>query len=243
MNHGNQLPNRLSSSRIDGQLPPFAWNLHTIISIHAVYKLEQQGFAFKYVFPTTASMKFSARSAYAHFMGLQSDDWLCRVYIPTTKTINIVRLLNFKPILHERLPGASTILDDGLSQTSFDEFSEGNHSQAEEGFLQAFRASTEILTCTTPIFQNWNQLVLKSFTEAMKNSQWCEAIDREVKALVKRQIWTYLTRPHAMNVSPITWVFRLKPIDEEDFKYSHKTRCIGRGDQQAVYFEFDLDSL
>lgn len=232
MNHDNWLGNRLPSSCIEGQWPYlYEASINYIITGNS--QVLTPRICLQIRFPHNSQQEVFCKVHLCSILGIQSDDWLFRLYFSATHAICIVRLLYFKPIMCERLPGVAAII-------SIDKFSKSNDSQVEKDFLQTFRALTEISTCTSPIGQHWNQPVSKSFTKVVKGLRSCEEIEKEYRALVKRQIRTFVPRTHSMNVLPITWVFQLKPNEKKNFKYLFQAKCNVRGD---AYFDFNPEIL
>lgn len=46
-----------------------------------------------------------------------------------------------------------------------------------------------------------------------------------------------------MKPVPFTWVFRLKPLDNDGRNFLHKARCVVRGDKQTAYVNFDPNNV
>lgn len=52
-----------------------------------------------------------------------------------------------------------------------------------------------------------------------------------------------MPRTSAYQPLPYTWVFRLKPLDNNGVHFLHKARCVVRRDLQDPRFDYDPDSL
>lgn len=120
MAHGNWLRNRLPSSRVSGAIPMTIWKPNTRLSFSRIPFFGQHGYAFIYRPKTIANKKLLARSVHSRFIGMQSDERLCRVYVSTTNEVMILRLADFRPCSQEQLPSVNTLLD-GLSRQASEE--------------------------------------------------------------------------------------------------------------------------
>ena len=137
MSHANWLRNRLPSSRIENQIPILMWNPSTSIQFSKVPLFGQPGFAFKYRSDTVPNKKFLARSVHAHFVGMESDTTILRVYVPETKSVMLTRAKDFRPYEKEQLPGVASILD-GLARQTEIEGIDNSDGQEEDVLIKAF---------------------------------------------------------------------------------------------------------
>lgn len=85
--HANWLRNRLPSSRIQDKLPTLAWSPSTRINYAPLNPFGQTGFAFVYRSSTVARKKVLPRSEFGNFVGVQGDERLKRIFIPSRNTI------------------------------------------------------------------------------------------------------------------------------------------------------------
>lgn len=207
MHHGNWLRNRLPSGRIEGDIPIIRWDSSTKINFKTLPIFGQKGYAFIYTSNTLPRKKLSARALLGHFVGLQSDETLLRIYVPEQKRVHLTRAQDFKIIPKEKLPSISTLLD-GLSRQIQSNLT--NDEPYEEALIQAFLSFRVPLTYAA--LSRLDHRLPRSFKEAIKDKRWCEAIDREFNALVKRNTWTYVKRESYMLPLPYTWIFRLKTV-------------------------------
>lgn len=236
MHHGNYLRNRLPSSSIKNATPISIWKSHAnIVDFSSLPTFGQPGFAFIYRSPSTANRKLLARAEHVLFVGMESDEKLCRVYKPKIDRVNVVRLADFRPCSPSLLPPITTLLD-GLSRQSDLDNMENYDSPSDEAFLGAFQAS---LTTFIAKGNLKDPRLPKSFNDAIQSPDWCAAIDREFNALRNRNTWKLIRRTPDMNVLPFTWVFRIKPLDATGKTVLYKARCCVRGDYQLAYFDFD----
>jgi len=118
------------------------------------------------------------------------------------------RVQEFRFIPKEKLPSIATLLDRISRQSEVDT---NNDGITEEALVQEFQAYRIPLTYAFPA--KMDHRLPRSFNEAIKNKNWCEAIDREFNALLKRKTWMYVSREPYMSPLPYTWIFRLKPLD------------------------------
>ena len=144
LRHANWLRNRLPSSRIGGDLPIFMWDSHNNVDFTHIPQFGQPGFAFIYRAKSTPRKKLLPRSQFSHFVGVQSDTRLYRVYIPEDKGVKVIRRGDFHQSNDQRLPGVDSLLD-GLSRQSSIEAMEGHNATPD--------AESHLLTLTTSIFE------------------------------------------------------------------------------------------
>ncbi len=141
-----------------------------------------------------AKKKLLPRSEPACFVGMESSTRLIRVYLPSAKSVKVIRCTDFRLIKDSRLPGISTCID-GLSRQAsieVDEDVQQEHPNAE----------AHLIHCVTALHQESPRLALpearaddarvpSSFEEACQSPKWA-AIDREYNALVRRNTCTYV---------------------------------------------------
>lgn len=248
MHHGNWLRNRLPSDRIQGNIPILSWNNRTRIDFENLPTFGQHGFAFLYQPHTRRNRKLSARSAHGQFVGLESDQVLYRIYLPETKRIIITRCQDFHACTSQQLPGVSSLLDGIARQSELEASSNAQDGIAEDILAQAFhiyRPSLSFHSPTASIAKGnlKDPRLPRTFKEALGSKDWCNAIDREYSALRRRKTWDYVLRAPGMQIIPFTWVFRLKPLDNQNKSCLHRARCCARGDMQTPGVDFDPDGL
>lgn len=103
----------------------------------------------------------------------------------------------------------SSLLD-GLSKQSETEAKSNVDGSAEEGLHHALAVDMYKFASSS---NSKDPKIPNNFQDSIKHKHWRDAIDREYNALRDRQTCTYLNSTSEMNVIPITWVFRLKPLD------------------------------
>lgn len=241
--HANWLRNRLPSSRIKGNLPILAWDPAARIDFANLLQFGQPGFAFIYRSPTVARKKLLPRSEYGHFVGVQGNERLIRVFIPAEQTIRVLRRVDFRPVGQEKLPSILSLLD-GLARQDSIEVSENVHENenAEANLVQCMAAIHEAQpNLAYPVVDPDD--TPRSFNEACNNPDWADAIDREFDALIRRRTWILVPRARSMNVIRHKWVFRKKVIDAEGRQFLCKARCVARGDQQEAGLDFNPETL
>ena len=250
MHHGNRLRNRLPSDRIGGDIPILKWNPNTQIKLGSLPEFGENSFAFVYRPGTARHKKFLLRSIHGQFVGMESDTSLFRIYVPYMKKILKVRTHYFRVCKSEQLPGISSLLD-GIARQSELEVEPEDEYFAEDVLAQAFQAFTiplrDALSCASSKRTHVDHRIPKSFMEALHSKNWRDAIDRELQGLVRQGTWRYVEREPGMNPIPITWNFRLKPLDKSGTKHStkhlHKARCVVRGDLQRPGVDFNPENL
>lgn len=115
ISHVNLLLNRLPSSRLSGNIPINIWNPNVTFSFSKIPFFGQHGYSFIYIPSTRANKKLLTRSSHSRFLGMQSDERLCRVQVTETGQVVVVRLADFRPSKQKDLPGVQSLLD-GLSR-------------------------------------------------------------------------------------------------------------------------------
>lgn len=236
MHHGNWLRNRLPSKAIENDVPIGRMRPNAnVVDFSTIPIFGQLGFAFVYRPSTTANRKLLARAIHVIFVGMESDERLCRTYDPQEKSIYVVRLSDFKACRRDQLPPISTMLD-GLARQAEEEHGTDVDGYAEEGLQQALSVAMSSFGASGNLK---DPKLPTDFTDAVRHKAWRDAIDREYSALRKRNTWTYVRRTSDMNVLPITWVFRLKHLDHNGRDVLHKARCCVRGDYQVEDVDFD----
>lgn len=247
MHHGNCLRNRLPAEHISGNIPILAWNPKIRIQFKHLPKFGQQGFAFVYTSDTVSNKKLKARSVHGMFVVWKA----MRTY--SGYTSNQPRRQDFKvlascfdnllkPCTTSQLPVISSFLD-GLYRQSLLESDSKGQGFAEEILCQAFQ------TYRVPLCNTFKSLGAKqdrkgpnlprSFHQAIMFPKWRQAIDREFNSLLNRNTWVYIDRTSMMKTVPFTWVFRLKPLDNEGFQNLYKAHCVVRGYLQTPDIDFD----
>ena len=241
--HGNWLRNRLPAKRIGGGIPILAWDPSTRIDFKSLLEFGQPGFAFIYRPKATPQKKLLPRAVFGHFVGMHSDTTILRVYVPHSKSIIFTRAADFKKYTLDRLPGVDSLLDGLARQSELETSTEKQDSVAEEQLVQAMSAIqlTRPTLCLSAKRKRFDGDLPKSFAEACKNPNWCEGIDREYNAHVRRGTWIYVIRTSDMRPVPYIWVFRKKPLDDIGLEWLFKARCCLRGDRQVEFLDYDPD--
>ena len=206
MNNSNWLQNRLPSSRINNNIPILLWDPSTMVEFSKVPVFGQTGFAFKYRSETLPNKKFLARSVHAHFVGMESDKTIIRVYVPESKTIMLTRIQDFRLYIDEKLPGVASLID-GISRQSELEGIQNSDGQAENVLIKAFQVfpivARETQAFPKPLSRTSNHTSFRSlkaksisdprlpssFHDALHDYKWREAIDREYNSLRARNTW------------------------------------------------------
>lgn len=216
------------------------WKSHTQLSFSKIPSFGQHGYSFIYRPKTVSSRNLFARSVYSIFIGMQSDERLCRVYVPSTNVVTILLLSDFRPCRREPLPNVQTLLYGLALQASQASTTKNPNSEETEGALhQAFMSdsiSTAMLTATGKRF---DPNLPRNFREALYDPHWREAVDREFKALKAINTWILIPRTSEMNFLPFTWTFHLKPTTNSENNMLHKARCVVRVDYQNASLDYD----
>nr|QCC62380.1 integrase [Digenea simplex] len=90
ISHANWLKNRLPAKRINLQIPYVKWFNRTP-NMSALQQFGQPGYAFQYRPDTAKNKKFLPRTMFGYFVGMESNNTLYRIYLPTTKSVYICR--------------------------------------------------------------------------------------------------------------------------------------------------------
>lgn len=117
ISHANWLRNRTPSSRIDGNITIIQWNSNIAI-FKKLLSFGTQGYSFIYRSITIKGKKFLPRSELSHFVGVESDSSLIRVFVQSTQSVKIVRRPDFHPIDRKQLTLFQNFLD-GISRQHF----------------------------------------------------------------------------------------------------------------------------
>lgn len=80
LKHANWLRNRLPASRIGGDVPILLWDARTIVDFTKIPPFGQPGFYFIYHPKHAPRKKLLPRSKYSHFVCIDCDNHLLRVY-------------------------------------------------------------------------------------------------------------------------------------------------------------------
>lgn len=223
----------------------------------------QTGYAFIYYSKTQPGKKLLPRSEFAHFLGMESDTRLIRVYVPAKQTIRIVRYSDFPITSNNLLPSVSSLID-GLAREKELHINSKSleDNDAEEQLIQCMAfihhngKIIEYSDFPTRRQHNCNFVPHKSFqgisdgpplprsfSDACNDPRWAEEIDREYHALVTRGTWEYIPLHTDMKQVPFKWAFRAKQLDQSSNKFLYKAICNIRGDQQISYNDFNPDEL
>lgn len=194
---------------------------------------------------TAPKRKLLPRTVFGHFVGMESDVSLFRVFNPSAERIIIARFKDSHRIKYTELPNISSFMD-GISRkleiealgrdlprkSAIDEI-------AEEERLMSVLTAAAILEHSFFIYMKTlaDPRLPRSFKQACEDPYWAAAIDKEFGALVNRGTWNLIPRTRDMHVVPYPWAFRLKP--HPDGYYFHKASCSVRGDRQTPFMDFD----
>lgn len=248
--HANWLRNRTPSSRLGGDLPILCWDPKNDIDCQGLHTFGQAGYAFIYYPPNVAGKKFLPRSEFCHFIGIESDTRLLRVFVPQSDKVRTARQADFHRNTDSSLPSFSSLADGISRQRQLDEAAKSIESEAEEYLLKSMTA----IHSTMPIaFYNRKSKESKgladgpplptSFEEACTSPNWAAAIDREYDALIRRETREFIPRTAEMNTVSFKWAWRAKRIDEKATSFLYKARCVLMGDLQEPFYDFDPDNL
>lgn len=171
--------------------PILEWNSSTVTYFDKIPKFGQAWYSFLYRSETAPNKNLLARSVHSHFFGMQSDERLCRVYVPTTRTILILRLADFNPCKDVSLPSVSTFLDGLSRQSEMDLLHKVEYGTAQEGLLKAYFSEAVITAMSVNKKTRSDPLLLKSFSKAIRYINWRETIDLEFRALRKLNTWYF----------------------------------------------------
>lgn len=133
MHHGNWLLNRLLFEIIIVGIPILSWKSNTVISFNRIPVFEDCLFGLISNPSTVPNQNLTARSVHSHFVGVESDERLCRVMEPNRKLTLIFHLRDFLPYRSEQLPSEKSI-QDGLSRRI--EQSEGKFGTNDEDSIK-----------------------------------------------------------------------------------------------------------
>ena len=111
ISHANWLRNRLPAQRVGLRIPYTLWTQKRP-DMSAVLHFGQSGYAFQYRSVTVKGKKILPRTVFGNFVGMESENTLYRVFIPTTKSIYICRKNDFKILEKDtELPSFSTQME------------------------------------------------------------------------------------------------------------------------------------
>lgn len=263
LKHANWLRNRTPSQRIYGAIPMMKWNKNIRIDFNSLLTFGQVGYAYKYYPRTQPAQKLLPRSEFCHFVGMESECRLVRVFVPATNTIRTVRRGDFHPVKGNALPSITSLLEGLAREKQLEEDSQQLTPDDVEDALARCMAAihhhtgiveyTKYIDCKnyginlTP--HKTNQGISdgpplpKAFTDACCHPHWAAAIDREFKALVDRGTWEYVPRTPDMQPVPFKWAFRTKQVNQAGTDFLFKARCNLRGDKQIAYDSFDPEGI
>lgn len=105
------LRNRPLSSRVNGYIPIQLWDPSIVIDFPSLLIFSQPGFAFIYRPQAEQAEKLKPSSEPGHFIGIESDTRLIRVYTPESESVKFIRKAEFTTIRNKKLPINSSLLD------------------------------------------------------------------------------------------------------------------------------------
>ncbi len=241
--HANWLRNRLPASRIDNEIPIMRWKSNARIDYESRLEIRSPGFPFIYYSETSSGKKLLPRTQFGHFVGMESDTRLIKVFFPLTKSFKIIRRTDFRKYEGDPLPGVEALLDGIARQVEAEERLQ-TETNAEAMLIQSFMATN--ITNALYLASKKKRIdpnVPSNFDEACEYAGWRAAIDREFNACVKRGTWTYVKSEPNMKPVPFTWVFKMKPLDAEGKKFMEKSRCCLRGDRQQAFVDYEPTNI
>lgn len=134
-------------------------------------------------------------------------------------------------ILKETETTKSDLLGVVVNRLSLGDFSNKKILATQEAVINQILA-----TCAA-----YNIVVPKTFNQAMKSADWEKwkaAIERELLALDKRDVWEALPLPEKKAALDCQWVFAIKKaFDSGDLVY--KARCVAKGFKQQKGIDFN----
>lgn len=243
ISHSNWLRNRLPASRVDMKIPYSFW-FGKKADVSSLIAFGTKGHAFQYRPSTAPGKKFLPRTLFGLFVGMESENTLFRIYIPSIDEVKVCRKDDFH------------ILKEGTKLPSFDQLTQdiARKQQIQEvEQVEDEEPASEVLRHS--YFTHYSQIPLAfktktkdpripaTFQEACKIPNWAESIDREYNALVDRETWDYAPEEDYPNPLPYIWDFRLKGTGGSLADLIYKSRCCLRGDKQIEYRDFDPASL
>lgn len=242
ISHSNWLRNRLPSKRIDMRIPYGMW-YNRRPEMSALLAFGTKGYAFQYRPNSIGGKKFMPRTLFGHFVGMESEHTLYRIYVPSLQHIQVCRRNDFTILKSDTsLPSFETLTSDIARQRQLEEdMKADNDESAEDTLSQCFFThychrsvafKTKIKDYRLP----------RSFREACEIPSWAEAIDREYNALVDRGTWTYIDQTPDMDPLPFTWNFRVKDVSVGNGLLC-KARCCLCGNLQQAFRDFDPENL
>ena len=253
--------NRSSTKGVKGKTPYEKWNKRKPNVSH----LRVFG-SVVFVKTTGRLSKLEDRSKCMVFLGYEAGSKAYRCLDPVTFKIHISRDVIFDEkkifkISEEGKLGKLSLcssnvlkitgLKDGERASSEEqdeqlvenEPSEGNFGQAEnseeENSLR-YRSIQSIYDDTNLVCSEFSLLLTEepsSYSSAVKQEVWKEAMEEEISAIFKNKTWT-VVKPHG-NIKPIgvKWVFRVKK-DSEGRILRHKARLVVKGYAQREGMDF-----
>lgn len=262
--HANWLRNRTPSSRINNDLPLLKWKPNSIIRFRNIPEFGTFGYAFIYYPHNVKAKKLLPRSEPGYFVGVEGDELLFKIFIPTTKEVRRIRRADFHMKKNSPLPSISSLLDGISRQRNIEENTDTDNDQPEE-LLQSTLASLNLnlalidedvkdmrasIASSSTYIPHKSYIGISdgpplptSFNQACKSKDWSAAIDREYNALIKRGTWKYVKSDPNHPPVPFKWTFRAKKIDSELLEFLFKARCVLRGDFQTEGIDFFQDEI
>lgn len=106
----NWIRNRSPNSRINNNIPIFQWNQRTTILFMNILLFGARYFSFIYIFSTSNGKIFLPCSELSHFVSVESDSTLIRMFLPLSNSLCIVRQADVLPITKDALPPLSNFI-------------------------------------------------------------------------------------------------------------------------------------
>ena len=151
----------------------------------------QPGFSFIYRPKNAPRKKLLPCSEYSHFVGVEGDNHLFRVYMPGESKTKVIRRDDLHSSNIHRLPAISSPLD-GLSRQASIEASEDSEYAGDAQSLLVHMTSS--IFGANPPFATLSKgsdlpYPPRRFREAIQSPKWSAAIDRDFNALLNRKTW------------------------------------------------------
>lgn len=137
------LRNIISSSRITFEITLQQRDQKAKLHFRPITEFGAPGYPFIYYSISTKAKKLLPRSEAAHFLGVEENQKMIRVYVPETKTIHSLRHSGFHLNRNSPLPSLSALLD-GISRKHIIEEKEMQPAEQTEEILQSSLASLHI---------------------------------------------------------------------------------------------------
>ncbi len=116
------------------------WKSNVRIDYESRLEFSSPGFAFIYYSETSRGKKLLPRTQFGHFVGMESEASLIKVFIPNKKSFKIIRRTDFRKYEGDPLPGVEALLD-GIAKQVLAEERLQKVTNAKAMLTQAFMAT------------------------------------------------------------------------------------------------------